>query len=358
MRIWSTPPEHVQTVLVTGGLGFIGSNFLCALASRFPGIRFVNLDAKTYAGVPQSVAAVEGCENYRFAQVDLRDPAAVDDLVSRERPDWVFHFAAETHVDRSIKYPQVVAETNVLGTLNLLEAARKFEVKLFHNVSTDEVFGSLGKEGAFSETTPYDPSSPYSASKAAADHLVRAYSRTYKVPTVITNCSNNYGPRQFPEKLMPVMILAAAEGRPLPVYGDGSNIRDWLYVEDHAHAIWEVANRGKVGETYCIGGATERSNLEIVSAIAKTVASRIGKPEGEVLSQIKFVEDRPGHDWRYAIDMTKIKTELGWEPAESMETGLAKTVEWYLSNPAWIEAAKSQEYDKWMTEHYQGSGAV
>jgi dTDP-glucose 4,6-dehydratase len=356
MRVWSSPPEDVRTVLVTGGAGFIGSNFLHLVVPRFPGIHFVNLDSLTYAGNLESLSGISEQANYSFVKADLADASSVRQAVQKYLPDWVFHFAAETHVDRSIKYPIQTVLSNVIGTLNLLETTREAgRLKLFHHVSTDEVFGSLGKTGAFNEATPYDPSSPYSASKAGSDHLVRAYARTYQLPTLITNCSNNYGPRQFPEKLMPVMILAASEGKPLPVYGDGSNVRDWLYVDDHAHAIWELAHRGKRNETYCVGGKNERSNLDIVKLIATSVAKHLSLDVEQTLGQITFVADRPGHDWRYAIDPTKIERELGWQPAENMESGIEKTVSWYLENQDWVASVRSGDYLEWMKSHYGDS---
>jgi dTDP-glucose 4,6-dehydratase len=348
---FSKPP--VSRVLVTGGAGFIGANFLNLLVPRFPEVEFTNLDALTYAGNLASLALLEPLPNYRFVQLDLVEAEAVSQAVEAAKPDWIFHFAAETHVDRSIRDPERTVQTNVLGTLHLLEAARNLkDFGLFLHVSTDEVFGSLGHDGFFSEETSYDPSSPYSASKAGADHLVRAYGRTFRLPTLVTNCSNNYGPFQFPEKLMPVMVLAARDGRPLPVYGDGSNVRDWLFVEDHVRALWELACRGRRGETYCIGGRNERSNLEIVHLIAAAVARRIGKPEAEILKQIEFVTDRPGHDWRYAIDASKLERELDWRPTETVETGVERTVDWYLANGDWVQQVQSGAYRTWMREHY------
>ncbi len=332
-------------VLVTGGSGFIGSAFLLRLAPQFPAIRFVNVDCLTYAANPASLKPLESHPNYAFRQVDIAEAELVEALFDQERPDWVVHFAAESHVDRSILGPGEFVRTNVVGTFNLLEAARTrwaAEGHAFHHISTDEVFGSLGPTGKFDEATPYDPSSPYSASKAASDHLVNAYHRTYGLPTRITNCSNNYGPRQNPEKMIPTMILAAAEGRPLPVYGEGKNVRDWLFVDDHVDAIWSVATKGKNGETYCVGGDCERTNLDIVKDICAEVARHQDRPAAEILEQITFVEDRKGHDFRYAIDFSKIQRELGWSPKHSFQQGLRETIRWYLENPEWIAAARAR----------------
>lgn len=336
-----------MTVLVTGGAGFIGSAFLNLFVPAHPDTKFVNVDTLGYAGNLDSLTAIDDLPNYRFTQLDLADFDAVRRTIEFVRPDRVFHFAAESHVDRSIAAPLEFVRSNVVGTVNLLEACREFGVARFHHVSTDEVFGSLGDEGAFSETTAYDPSSPYSASKAASDHFVRAYARTFGLHVTITNCSNNYGPRQFPEKLMPLMILNAADDKPLPVYGDGLNVRDWLYVDDHCRAIWEVAERGRPGETYCVGGNEERTNLEIVHA----VCNALGKDPEKLIT---FVKDRPGHDHRYAIDATKIREELGWEPSESFESGLQKTVNWYRENPRWIERVRSGAYRDWLEKQYGG----
>lgn len=330
-------------VLVTGGSGFIGSAFLLHSVPRFPATRFVNIDRLTYAANPLSLKAIETAPNYAFRQVDIAEAEPVEEVFDDERPDWVIHFAAESHVDRSILGPGEFVRTNVVGTLNLLEAARQrwaTSGHLFHHISTDEVFGALGEKGFFTEETPYDPSSPYSASKAASDHLVRAYFRTYKLPVRISNCSNNYGPRQNPEKMIPTMILAAVEGRPLPVYGQGKNVRDWLYVEDHIAAIWKVALHGRDGESYCVGGDCERDNLSVVRDICLAVAEYTGRPVSEFEALITFVIDRPGHDFRYAIDFSKIKSELNWAPMRDFRKGLRETVAWYLENPSWVAAAR------------------
>ncbi len=333
-----------KTYLVTGGAGFIGSAFLNLYVPAHPDVLFVNLDKLGYAGNLESLEPIQGAPNHRFERLDLTDLEAVRRLVEETRPDQVFHLAAESHVDRSIAAPLEFARSNVLGTVNLLEACRAAGVGRFHHVSTDEVFGSLGDDGHFKEDTPYDPSSPYSASKAASDHFVRAYARTFGMRVTLTNCSNNYGPRQFPEKLVPLMILNAREGRPLPVYGNGGNVRDWLYVDDHCRAIWEVAHRGRAGETYCVGGDQERTNLEVVRAVCAAV--------GASEDLIAYVKDRPGHDHRYAIDATKIREDLGWRPTEDFESGLAKTVRWYADNPGWVERVRSGAYREWMAAQY------
>ncbi|MEZ5286480.1 MAG: dTDP-glucose 4,6-dehydratase [Vicinamibacterales bacterium] len=319
----------MTTVLVTGGAGFIGSNFLNLLVPRLPGSRFVNIDVLSYAANLRNLDPIRSCANYAFERVDIADREAVTDVFARVQPSLVVHFAAESHVDRSIHAPDAFIRTNIVGTFNLLEAVRarvSGRETLFHHVSTDEVCGSLGETGAFVETTPYDPSSPYSASKASSDHLVRAYHRTYGLPVRITNCSNNYGPYQFPEKLIPLMILNAMQGKPLPVYGQGTNVRDWLYVTDHCEAIWAVIERGRLGETYNIGGRSERRNLDVVRAVCTLVAEETGRPAAELLDLITFVEDRPGHDQRYAIDPSKVERDCGFSPAETFESGLRKTV--------------------------------
>lgn len=356
-----------MNVLVTGGAGFIGSNFLDLMVPRYPAHRFVCVDSLTYAANLQSLEPVASAPNYALERVDIADWDAVDRLFAKEPPDLVVHFAAESHVDRSILGPRDFVRTNIEGTFNLLEACRKAwgstkgggkQGVLFHHVSTDEVYGSLGETGLFTEETRYDPSSPYSASKASSDHLVRAYSRTYGMPVKITNCSNNYGPRQFPEKLIPLMIQNMLERKPLPIYGKGVNVRDWLYVDDHCEAIWAVIERGVVGETYNVGGNSEKKNIEVVDTLCKVVAEETGASEDELLALKTYVSDRPGHDLRYAIDASKIRRECGWAPKETFETGIRKTVRWYLENRAWVEAVKSGEYRKWMEANYGDRGAA
>jgi dTDP-glucose 4,6-dehydratase len=342
--------------LVTGGAGFIGANFLGRFVPRHPEHAFVNVDKLTYAANLASLADVAERPNYRFVRLDIADATAVDDLFDEVRPDVVVHFAAESHVDRSIAGPRAFVRTNVEGTLNLLEASRRIwgdgKAGLFHHVSTDEVYGSLGPAGYFTETTRYDPSSPYSASKAASDHLVRAWHRTYGLPVKITNCSNNYGPLQLPEKLIPLMILNALEGVPLPIYGEGLNVRDWLYVGDHCEAIWAVLHRGRAGETYNIGGGSELCNLDVVRMLLATVAEETGRDRAELDALVTFVKDRPGHDLRYAIDASKLRDELGWAPAETFATGLRKTVRWYLDHPGWVEQACTGEHRRWIERNY------
>jgi dTDP-glucose 4,6-dehydratase len=346
-----------MNIIVTGGAGFIGANFLNLFVPRHPEHHFVNVDALTYAANPHSVREAAAHPNYRFEHIDIRERAAVDDLFARVEPDLVVHFAAESHVDRSIHAPQAFIETNVMGTFNLLEAFRRLpgvENRLLHHVSTDEVYGSLGTDGAFVETTAYDPSSPYSASKAASDHLVRAYHRTYGLPVKITNCSNNYGPYQFPEKLIPLMILNAIERKPLPVYGRGENVRDWLYVTDHCEAIWRVIEHGRVGETYNVGGRSERQNLDVVHAVCDLVAEATGTPAADLRALVAYVADRPGHDQRYAIDPSKLERECGFEPVETFETGLRKTVRFYLDHEDWVRSVRTGEYRAWIDRHYAG----
>jgi len=343
-------------IMVTGGAGFIGANFLNLLVPRFPEHCFVNVDKLTYAANLGSLRPIEALDNYALRRVDITDASAVEAVFDEIEPDLVVHFAAESHVDRSILGPKEFIRTNIEGTFNLLEACRKRwdagTDALFHHVSTDEVYGSLGDTGAFVETTAYDPSSPYSASKAASDHIVRAYHRTYGLPIKITNCSNNYGPMQFPEKLIPLMILNAVERKPLPIYGKGLNVRDWLYVEDHCEAIWRVIERGAIGKTYNVGGNNEKTNLEVVDALCSIVAEETGAMAAELLALKKFVPDRPGHDLRYAIDATRIRDECGWEPKESFDTGIRKTVRWYLSNQEWVDDVRSGEYRRWIDVNY------
>jgi dTDP-glucose 4,6-dehydratase len=346
-------------ILVTGGAGFIGANFILdwyALGDE----PVVNLDKLTYAGNLGNLASLKNDARHLFVRGDIGDRLRVEALLAQHRPRAVVNFAAESHVDRSIHGPAEFIGTNLVGTFTLLDAVRGYWSALdeperphfrFLHVSTDEVYGSLGpNDPAFSETTPYAPNSPYAASKAGSDHLVRAYRHTYGLPTLTTNCSNNYGPRQFPEKLIPLMIHNAATGKPLPVYGDGLNVRDWVYVGDHCAAIRSVLERGRPGETYNIGGGAEKTNLEVVRTLCRILAEL--KPGPDYAAQIAFVKDRPGHDRRYAIDATKIRRELGWTPAETFESGLARTVRWYLDNEAWLAAITSKEYQRWITLNY------
>ncbi len=346
-------------ILVTGGAGFIGSNFLNLFVPKFPDYTFINLDKLTYAANPLNLKGIEGCPNYFFTRGDIDDYKQVEEIFDKHRPDLVVHFAAESHVDRSILGPAEFINTNIIGTFNLLEACRNHwdnkEGKLFHHISTDEVYGSLGETGKFKEETRYDPSSPYSASKAASDHLVRSYFKTYNLPVTITNCSNNYGPYQFPEKLIPLMILKALNNQKLPVYGKGENVRDWLYVEDHCEAIWQVITRGQRGDTYNIGGNCEMKNIEVVNLICTILAELQGTASDYYKKLITFVKDRPGHDLRYAIDSKKITKKLGWNPRETFETGLKKTIKWYLDNNDWLNSVQTGEYKKWMKLNYSAN---
>lgn len=358
----------MKNVLVTGGAGFIGSNFIRSLLKNEPGINIVNLDALTYAGSIENLKGLPDPGRYKFTHGDIGDRHLVDKLLHEHEIDTVVHFAAETHVDRSIVGPAQFMQTNVIGTFMLLEAARQFwldervysagEVR-FHHISTDEVFGSLNSdEPAFSETTPYAPNSPYAASKAASDHLVRSYGHTYGLPFSITNCSNNFGPYQFPEKLIPLIISNALKGLPLPIYGDGQQIRDWLYVGDHCDAILQVIRSEKPGETYIVGGNNQPTNLVVVNTLCEILDECVpGSPYKPHESLIQSVADRPGHDRRYAMDITKIKEELGWQPRFSLSEGLLKTVEWYLENQDWVELIHSKgDYQNWIEKNYEGRG--
>ncbi|MGD9641756.1 MAG: dTDP-glucose 4,6-dehydratase [Elusimicrobiales bacterium] len=356
----------MKTILVTGGAGFIGSNFIRYLfgSGGFKG-RVVNLDKLTYAGNPENLLDIEAAQkgHYTFVKGDICDFKLLDRLFKKYKFDAVAHFAAESHVDRSIFGPKDFIETNIHGTFALLETARQCwgarrDVR-FHHISTDEVYGSLGKTGKFKETTPYDPRSPYSASKASSDHLVMAYHHTYGLPVTISNCSNNYGPFHFPEKLIPLVILNALEGKPLPVYGDGAQVRDWLYVEDHCSAIWKVLRKGVPGQTYNVGGNCEMKNLDVVRGICAALEADEPSAKNSALKGkkyadlITFVKDRPGHDRRYAIDFSKIKKELGWRPSVTFKEGLRRTVRWYLANPAWVADVKSGNYRKWIKKNYK-----
>lgn len=335
--------NQTKSLLVTGGAGFIGSNFIHYWLEKYPNDKIFNLDALTYAGNLDNLKAVESHPNYVFIEGDIRDKKLVNKIM--DDVDWVVHFAAESHVDRSIKQPQLFLETNILGTQVLIEAALEHELELFHHISTDEVFGSLAldSEQKFSEDTNYDPRSPYSASKAASDHLVRAYGETYQLPFTISNCSNNYGPYQFPEKFIALSITNLIQDKPVPIYGDGKYVRDWLYVIDHCRAIDLVLHQGVLGETYLVGGLTQDiSNLEI----ARMLAGLMGKDE----TQIKFIQDRPGHDRRYAVDWSKIKQDLGWEPSVDLEQGLKQTIDWYRQNPDWWQKLRKQHQD-WFKQY-------
>ncbi len=347
----------LTNILVTGGAGFIGSNFIRFVCEQtaFAG-RIVNLDALTYAGNPANLADLDARDRYVFEHADIRDADRVRDVFAKYDIDTVVHLAAESHVDRSIVGPGDFITTNIVGTFNLLEAARASWAErtdvLFHHVSTDEVFGSLGETGYFHETTAYDPRSPYSASKASSDHLVRAFAHTYGLPTTLSNCSNNYGPYQFPEKLIPLMILNMLDRKPLPVYGDGSNVRDWLYVADHSSALWTIISGGRTGETWNVGGENEWRNLDLVQTLCDVVARQTGEDPAVLRGLIEMVQDRPGHDQRYAIDCTKIKQELGWSPAHDFESGLNETVAWYIANMGWVDAVRSGEYRRWIETNY------
>lgn len=340
-------------VLVTGGAGFIGSSVIRHLLSNTTS-RVINVDKLTYAGNPETIRPFLDNDRYTFEQIDVCDVKAITAAMHKYKPDAVMHLAAESHVDRSIDGPADFIETNIVGTYAMLEAARDWWSTLngarkdkfrFHHISTDEVFGSLGATGLFTETTAYAPNSPYSASKASSDHLVRAWHHTFGLPTVVSNCSNNYGPYQFPEKLIPVVLTKALAGEPIPIYGKGDNIRDWLYVDDHADALYTIVAKGRPGETYNVGGNAEHTNLDLVKTLCAVLDDRRPRNDGkQYADQITFVADRPGHDMRYAIDASKIKNELGWEPAETLATGLGKTVDWYLENQAWVNSVLDGSY--------------
>jgi dTDP-glucose 4,6-dehydratase len=347
----------MRNILVTGGAGFIGSHLVRLLVNKYPNYHIINMDVLTYAGNLENLKDIEYKENYTFVKCDICDVEKVNQVFKKHQIDSVIHLAAESHVDRSINDPFSFAQTNVMGTLNLLQAAKEswngnFTNHLFYHVSTDEVYGSLGEEGFFTEETAYDPHSPYSASKASSDHFVRAFSDTYGLPTVISNCSNNYGSYQFPEKLIPLFINNIVNNKPLPVYGTGENVRDWLFVDDHARAIDVIFHKGKLGETYNIGGFNEWKNIDLIKVMIKTVDRLLGREKGTSDKLITYVTDRAGHDLRYAIDSSKLKNELGWEPSLQFEEGIEKTVAWYLENTAWLKQVTSGKYQEYYQKMY------
>jgi len=347
-----------DTILITGGAGFIGSHVIRHFVNKYPKYVILNLDCLTYAGNLENIKDIEKKENYYFLKGDITNGELVDNLFRDYKINKVVHLAAESHVDRSIADPMAFIHTNILGTVNLLNAARNswqddYQNKLFYHISTDEVYGSLGQEGYFVETTPYDPKSPYSASKASSDHLVRAYYNTYKLPAVISNCSNNYGPNQFPEKLIPLAINNIKNYKPVPVYGKGENIRDWLYVEDHAKAIDIILHEGKTGDTYNIGGNNEWKNIDLIKLLCKIMDKKLNREEGSSEKLITYVKDRAGHDLRYAIDSSKLQNELNWSPSRQFEEGLEKTVDWYLNNEVWLNNVLTGDYEKYYQEQYK-----
>lgn len=347
----------MKKILITGGAGFIGSHVVRLFVNKYPDYQIYNLDKLTYAGNLENLKDIESRSNYTFIRGDIVDGEFIQALFKRHQFDGVIHLAAESHVDRSISNPMEFIYTNIVGTVNLLNAAREiwneiYSNKRFYHISTDEVYGSLGDSGFFTESTPYDPHSPYSASKASSDHLVRAYHDTFGMPTVISNCSNNYGPFQFPEKLLPLFIHNIRNNRPLPVYGKGLNIRDWLYVEDHARAIDLIYHDGKLGDTYNIGGNNEWKNIDLITKLCEIMDNKLGRQKGESAKLITYVKDRAGHDLRYAIDSSKLQRALGWEPSLVFEEGLEKTVDWYLANQEWLDNVTSGEYQKYYMAQY------
>lgn len=348
--------SSMKNIIITGGAGFIGSHVVRLFVYKYSEYRIINVDVLTYAGNLENLSDIENAPNYVFERVDIVDAAAVDALFDKYQPEGVIHLAAESHVDRSIEDPLAFVRTNILGTVNLLNSFKRihkdFQGKRFYHISTDEVYGTLGKEGLFEETTPYDPNSPYSASKASSDHFVRAYGETYGIPYVVTNCSNNYGQNQFPEKLIPLFINNIVEEKPLPVYGDGQYTRDWLYVVDHARAIDLVYHEGKNGETYNIGGFNEWTNIDLIKVLCAQMDEKLGREKGSSEKLITYVKDRPGHDRRYAIDATKINKELGWAPSVTFEEGLSITIDWYLSNAKWLKNVTSGAYKAYYDDMY------
>ncbi len=350
--------DYQKKILVTGGAGFIGSELLRFMVPKYPQYYFVNLDVLSYAGNLENLKSIESAPNYTFVKGDIQDAQTVMELLQKHEIDHIIHTAAESHVDRSIADPLAFVRTNVMGTCTLLHAAKQYwgsdmDAKLFYHVSTDEVYGSLGAEGFFTEQTPYDPHSPYSASKASSDHFVRAFGDTYAMPVVISNCSNNYGPYQFPEKLIPLMINNIQQQKELPVYGQGTNVRDWLYVADHVDAMDAILHRGRVGETYNVGGQNEWTNILLVEKLCDLMDEKLGREKGSSRSLITFVKDRAGHDHRYAIDIQKIEYELGWSPKHDFETGLSETIDWYLQNPEWVQNILSGEYQDYYERQYK-----
>jgi len=348
----------MKTVFITGGAGFIGSHVVRLFVKKYPNDKIINVDSLSYAGNLENIQDVQNSPNYFLEKVDIRNSERVNRLFEKYNPDSIIHLAAESHVDRSIENPLEFVETNVVGTVNLLNSAKKrwkdsYEGKLFYHVSTDEVFGALGEEGLFTEKTAYSPNSPYSASKASSDHFVRAYHETYGLPIVISNCSNNYGPNQFPEKLIPLMISNIIEKKELPIYGDGKYTRDWLYVEDHAEAINTVYQKGKHGETYCIGGWNELQNIDLVHELCDLMDSKLNLQIGTSRELITFIKDRPGHDKRYAIDARKIQKDLNWRPKETFQSGIEKTIDWYLENKDWLKNVTSGSYQEYYSKHYE-----